>query len=121
MEITVTEAAALLGRSVRTVRAQVARGELPGIKRGGQWFVNKAALPLTEPQRAAMQAKADTLRGALEQALPPRLARSGGSLRRGLADLDAFRLGAVLLAELRAADERANRRRARPRRGAATA
>ena len=103
MEITVTEAATLLGRSARTVRAQVARGELPGIKRGGQWFVNRAALPLTEAQRATLQRKAQGLRDALEDALPGRMAQSSGDRRRGLADLDACRLGAALFAELRTA------------------
>lgn len=102
MELSITEAAALLGRSVRTVRAQVARGELPGVKRGGQWFIPKAALPLTEPQRAALQDRADSLRNTLEDALPARLAHTP-SQRRGLADLDAFRVGAVLLGALRAA------------------
>lgn len=104
MEITVTEAAALLGCSARTVRARVARGELPGVKRGGQWFVNRSALPLTEAQRSAFQRKAQGLRDALEEALPARMARTPGDRRRGLLDLDAFRFGAALLAELRAAD-----------------
>ena len=54
MELTITEAATLLGRSPRTVRAQVARGELPGFKRGGQWVIRREALPLSEAQRAAL-------------------------------------------------------------------
>ena len=58
MELTITEAATLLGRSPRTVRAQVARGELPGFKRGGQWVIRREALPLSEAQRAALQQKA---------------------------------------------------------------
>ena len=53
MELSITEAATLLGRSARTVRAQVARGELPGFKRGGQWVIRKEALPLSEAQRRA--------------------------------------------------------------------
>ena len=51
MELTVREAAALMGRSARPVRAQVARGELPGVKRGGRWLIPRKALPLTEAQR----------------------------------------------------------------------
>ena len=104
MELTITEAATLLGRSPRTVRAQVARGELPGFKRGGQWVIRREALPLSEAQRAALQQKAETLRGALEDALPPRLAQTAGQTRRGLADLDAFRLCDALHLAVRAAE-----------------
>ena len=103
MELSITEAATLLGRSPRTVRAQVARGELPGFKRGGQWVIRKEALPLSEAQRAALQQKAETLRGALEDALPPRLAERAGQTRRGLADLDAFTRCAALSRSLQAA------------------
>ena len=85
------------------MRAQVARGELPGFKRGGQWVIRKEALPLSEAQRAALQQKAETLRGALEDALPPRLAERAGQTRRGLADLDAFTRCAALSRSLQAA------------------
>jgi hypothetical protein len=103
MELSITEAATLLVRSVRTVRAQVVRGELPGFKRSGQWVIRKEALPLSEAQRAALQQKAETLRGALEDALPRRLAQRGGQTRRGLADLDAFTRCAALLLAVHAA------------------
>ncbi len=107
MELTVREAAALLGRSPRAVRAQLARGDLPAVKRGGRWRIERRHLPLTEAQRQALQAKADTVRQAVEEALPSRLARTPGQKSRSLADLDAFRHGARLLDELRAADDEA--------------
>lgn len=88
----------------RAIRAQLARGDLPAVKRGGRWRIERRHLPLTEPQRKALQARADTVRQAVEEALPSRLARTPGQKSRSLADLDAFRHGARLLAELRADD-----------------
>lgn len=103
MELTVREAATLLGRSPRTVRSQVARGELPGVKRDGRWRIERRDLPLTEPQRRGLQSRAEGLRQTLEAALPSRLARTLGRRSRSIADLDAFRLGAGVLGEVRGA------------------
>lgn len=102
MDLTVREVATLLGRSSRTVRAQVARGELAGVKRNGLWRIPRQNLPLTEAQRRSLQSKAEALRQTVESVLPSRLALSPGQRTRSLADLEAFRSGALLLAELRA-------------------
>jgi hypothetical protein len=102
MQLSVREAATLLGRSPRTVRAQLIRGDLPGRKTKGRWRIERRHLPLTENQRVQLQSKADALRRTVDEALPPRLARTAGERHRSLMDLDAFRLGASLLAELRA-------------------
>ncbi|MFH1467218.1 MAG: helix-turn-helix domain-containing protein [Pseudomonadota bacterium] len=102
MELSVREAATLLGRSPRTVRAQAARGELPAVKRGNVWLIKGEHLPLTERQRRAVQGRADEVRAAVEAALPGRGATTPGDRRKGLADLDAFQVGAALLAALRA-------------------
>jgi DNA-binding Lrp family transcriptional regulator len=44
MQVTISEAARLLGLSEKTVRRRVVRGELPGIQeatpQGYTWFVN---------------------------------------------------------------------------------
>ncbi len=101
MNLSVREAASLLGRSPRTVRAQLARGDLAGRKKNGRWSVARQHLPLTEKQRTALAGKAAALRQTLEDALPSRLARTTGDRQRSLADLDAFRLGGELLSELR--------------------
>lgn len=106
MELSVREAAALMGRSRRTVRAQVARGDLPGVKRNGRWHIRRDHLPLTEAQRAILQGKARSLRSAVESVLPSRLAPTAGRRHRSIVDLDAFRLGSELLREIRSnADE----------------
>lgn len=105
MELTVREAATLLGRSGRTVRAQVARGEIPAVKKNGQWRIARHSLPLTEAQRRTLQGKADALRQTVESALSSRLAQTPGQRSRSVADLDAFRSGARLLGEMRAASD----------------
>jgi len=101
MQLSVREAATLLGQSPRTVRARVARGDLPGSKKNGRWMIDRRDLPLTEAQRRALQHKADSLRRTLEEALPTRLARTPGVRSRSIADLEAFRRGAELLREIR--------------------
>jgi len=101
MELSVREVAVLRGESVRAVRGQIARGEIPAVKRDGRWLVDRGRLPLTESQRRTLQVKADSVREAVEQALPSRMARTAGQRARSLVDLDAFRLGAELLFEIR--------------------
>ena len=104
MELSVREAATLLECSPRTLRARLARGDLPGKKRGGRWKVHRRDLPLTETQRRRLQGKAERVRGAVEDVLPSRLASSSGERRRSLVDLDAFRFGAALLRKIQAAN-----------------
>lgn len=101
MELSARETAALMGLSPRAIRARLARGDLPGTKRNGRWCVPRHRVPLTEGQRQTLQSKADTIRDAVEEVLPSRLAESHGRRHRSLADLDAFRYGVDLLREMR--------------------
>ncbi len=41
MKLSARETATLLGRNIRTVRGQLARGELPGVKEDGRWVVKR--------------------------------------------------------------------------------
>lgn len=91
MELSVREAATLTGRRPRTLRAQLARGELPGVKRNGRWLIQRRHLPLTEDQRRALQTKSTGIRRLVDEALPSRLARTHGQQMRSLADLETFR------------------------------
>lgn len=102
MELSVREAAVLSGRSPRTLRAQLARGELPGVKRGGRWVVDRRHLPLTENQRRQLEQKTREVRRQVDRALPSRAAGFRGSRERSLADLDAFRLTLELHRDLQA-------------------
>lgn len=119
MELSVREAATLMGRSARTVRAQLARGDLPGKKRNGQWVIDRRQLPLTEAQHQVLQEKAQAVRDAVETALPSRTARHAGERGHSVFDLDAFRIGAEVLRSLRAAGEDALPASARERAAAA--
>lgn len=103
MDLTVAEAATILGVTPRTVRSRLARGELDGRKHGKRWVISRDALPLTEAQRRAVHARAQQVRDAVDQALPGRTGRTA----RTLLDLDAFRLGLELYGELRATDSSA--------------
>jgi len=104
LELTVREVATLIGRSSRAVRARIARGELPAVRRGNTWRIRRADLPLTEAQRRALQARADEVRQAVDEALPSRLARRPGDRRRSLADDRAFREAAALFRSVREQD-----------------
>lgn len=88
MELTVREAATLLHQSPRTVRDRAARGDLPATKRGGRWVFRSEHLPLDASQQRAVQARAQELRDALDQALPGRAATSSDDKSRTLLDLD---------------------------------
>ncbi len=100
MELSVREAATLMGRTPRAIRAQVASGKLPGRKKGGRWRISSEALPLDEARRRGLQAKADGLRRAVERVLPSRTASTSGDRRRSVADLGSFQAGSSLLREL---------------------
>lgn len=89
MMLTVTEAAQILGQSARTVRARLARGDLPGRKRGAQWLVPRDALPLSEAEHQRVQARAEKVRETVEAALPSRLTSRRD--RRSVVDEAAFR------------------------------
>lgn len=58
MELTIREAAPLLGRSMRALRAKIARGELQATRRGRTWILTLEDLPLSSAQRRRWQQNA---------------------------------------------------------------
>lgn len=90
MQLSIAEAAALLGKSVRQIRYMIDAGTLPARKVGGRWVLDKATLPRSEGQRQAEQRRHDRLRNAVQEALdvPPRDKRKQFSFR----DLRAVQL-----------------------------
>lgn len=96
MELTIREAATVLGISERAVRSRIRRGTLPARKRGGRWMLSRAALPLDATQRKRLHAKADALRDAIEDALPAAVRQRPA---HRLDDLDVFRLAHDLHSE----------------------
>lgn len=78
MDLSVREAAQLLSRSERTVRAQLVRGELTGRKSGKVWLVRSEDLPVDETRRRELIRRADLAHAAVDEALP----RSAREARR---------------------------------------
>lgn len=105
MDLTIREAAALLGRSPRAVRAQVARGELPGTRRGRAWILDSQKLPLTAEQHREFQPRAARVREMVDSALPSRAASTRDRKRHSAADLRPFQMGLAVLAEIRASTD----------------
>lgn len=101
MELSLSDAADLLRVKPRTLRAQLARGKIIGIKRDGQWFIPRRNLPLTDDQRNVLQQRAEDVRCSVEDALPSRTARHAHDRRRSFVDLDAFRFAHALLGDVR--------------------
>ncbi|MBI4881452.1 MAG: helix-turn-helix domain-containing protein [Planctomycetes bacterium] len=119
MQLTLREAATLLGCNGRTLRARLARGDVPGQKRGSKWLIDSDAVPLTSEQRARLEGRAAEIRQTVEDQLG-RMLRGRRSRRRSLLDLDAYRAGSKLLraaAELPLSKDDAGLVRARLRAG----
>lgn len=90
MQLTIREAAALLGRSPRAVRARIARGELQARRNGRQWTLSLHDLPLTAAQRESMTARATTASEALAAVAPAPLASQRTRRARSIRDFGAF-------------------------------
>lgn len=92
MHLSLTQAAARMGKSVRQIRYMIAQDRLSARKVGGRWVIDDSELPLTEGQQQASERKQRQLRAAVDKALelPERLARY--SVR----DLKAFQIALPL-------------------------
>jgi excisionase family DNA binding protein len=58
MNLSLAEAAQLLGKSERQLRYLIQKGELPARKKGNRWVLERQDLPLTEGQQHASEHKA---------------------------------------------------------------
>ena len=89
MQLSLQEAAERLGKSVRQVRYMIQNGHLRAVKSGGRWSIDAADLPLSPPQRAAVERREHALRDAVERGLgldsPP-------AQRYSVLDLKAFQI-----------------------------
>ena len=97
MELSLSEAARLLGKSERQVRYLIRSGGLPAKKADGRWRIQRADLPLSEGQQRAAQVKAERAVEIALEVLQP-AADSGGERRRrySVEELRAYREGAPL-------------------------
>ncbi len=92
MDLSLDQAAALLGRSVRQVRYMVEKGRLPAKKDGARWTIRREDLPLSDAQLHQRARQIDRLQDRVEDALhvqaaPPRFSTG---------DLKAFQVGRPL-------------------------
>jgi hypothetical protein len=105
MKLTVKEAATLLSRSGRTVRAQLARGALECEKIAGTWMLDSANLPWTEAQRERTLDQVARAEALVKRALPKSARRALAEGGRSMRDFDPFEAAIVLLSETRAVPE----------------
>ena len=103
MDLSVKEAAALLGKSPRTVRLMIQQGRIVARRDGQQWRIDRDRLVGVDAERAEARSSElsqirDHLDGAIEAVQPPaeRPRRSFYSVR----DVTAFSAAASVLAEL---------------------
>jgi hypothetical protein len=89
MDLTLTQAAQLLGKTRRQVEYLVKTGRLPAKKDGARWVVADTDLPLSPAQRQARERKAAALHAVAEEVLGEAAPKTRYSLR----DLKAFREG----------------------------
>ncbi len=69
MQLSLEQAAERLGKSVRQWRYLIHTHALRANKAGGRWLIDAADLPLSEPQRAAVDRRERALREAVKHSL----------------------------------------------------
>ncbi len=101
MDLSLSEAARLLGKSDRQVRYLIRAGKLPASKKNGRWTIRREDLPLSAKQERAARHKVDRAAQLAEEILRP----EGGDAKKkySIRDLRAYREGAAIYRELAAA------------------
>jgi excisionase family DNA binding protein len=74
MELTIAEAAQLLGKSDRQVRYMIRKQSLQARKVAGQWRIDRDSLPMSEGQARASEHKLGRARRVVEESLGTTLA-----------------------------------------------
>ena len=87
MDLSLTQAAQLLGQSRRQVEYLIKTGRLTARKEGARWLVRDSDLPLSPGQRQAAERKSAALHAVAEEVLGERAPRT----RYSVMDLKAFR------------------------------
>lgn len=95
MDLTLDQAAALLGKTARQVHYMIHQGKLPARKDGKRWVIADTDLPRSEGQTAAAARR----ERALEDAVDDALAATPHQRRRfSICDLRAFKVGQPIFA-----------------------
>ena len=96
MNLSLQQAAEILGKSRRQVLYMIQQGHLQAQKVGGRWVIERAALPVEPEAQQRASVKQARFRAALEDALLP-----GGKERRyALRDLKAVQLALPIYRQL---------------------
>lgn len=103
MELSLTDAARLLGKSERQVRYMVKTGRLEGRKDGARWVFERDALPLGPGQERAREIKASRALAIAQEVLGPAASRSAPLERMSVRQLSAMIEGLRVHAEIREA------------------
>ncbi len=102
MQLSLNEAATMLGKTPRQVRYMIKQGKITAEKVEGRLKIESDSLPLTEGQRRAAAARADNVREAVESAIEPTntAGEAAKAKRYTVRDLRAFKEGEPLYREL---------------------
>ena len=97
MEVSLEEAAAILGKTSRQVRYLIDQKRLPAKKLGGKWRIDRADLQLDDDLRQRSTQRQDRLKAVVEDALTP-----GQNRRYTLRDLRAVQVAMPIYRDLAA-------------------
>lgn len=96
MDLTILQAAQVLGKSPRQIRTMIQNGEITAARRGRMFFIDQATLPLSGGQAAAVERRALRAQEVVEEVFEPLSRRRRYSLR----DLKAVKIGLPLYQEV---------------------
>jgi len=98
MELSLTEAARLLGKSERQMRYLIQEARIPGRKVHGHWVIRREDLPLSEGQVQAARQKTERAARLAEEILRPE--EEGSPKSHSIRQLRAYQVGAPLYRDL---------------------
>jgi hypothetical protein len=97
MDLSLRDAAKLLGKSPRQVRYMMQTGRIKARKDGGRWVIPRKELPLSDTAVARGLADQARLKDVLEGALGTPGGSAGAKRRYSVTDLKVFGVGCTLL------------------------
>jgi len=100
MNLSLAEAARLLGKSERQLRYLLKHERMPGRKENGHWVVRREDLPLTPGQERAQAAKKERAFEVAREVLGPKIEGQEAERRLCLRDLRATSEGIAILKSL---------------------
>ena len=100
MKMSLSQAAAALGRSQHQVRHLIKTGKLAAKKVVGRWLIDSADLPLTEAQRQQLGEQVAAARESMDKGLRP-AAKAADKAAYSVRAMAAFQVGEAIYADMR--------------------